>query len=164
MAAWIKNAIGLAFVVVILGVAKQVWFDSVDTEISIAEGKVKTTNVSKPPPPVRAEAKAVGKPKPPPLAECRLPEHGIDSWGKTQTWIADSGWRKGGSSPGEFCGAQKLARESQFPDRTVALVNSAEQHKTVRDPFKKDYYRYTCVFEDRWEPIYKLATDLKCPT
>jgi hypothetical protein len=135
MATWIKNLIGLAFVVVILGVAKQVWFDSADTELNITEGKIKTTNVVRSPSPPAAEPKVQGK----------------STVAKTQTWTADSGWRKGGSSPGEFCGAQKLAREAKFPDRTVVLIDMPhEQHKTVRDPFKRDYYRYTCVFEDRW--------------
>jgi hypothetical protein len=161
METWIKNLIGLVIVVVLLGLAKQVWFDSADTEFSIKEGTIKTANLPKPTPAPGSKAPSTTKTSS--LAECRLPEHGIEFWAKTQTWIADSGWRKGGSSPAEFCGAQKLAREAQFPDRTVVLTDTPpEQHKSVRRPFKHDAYRYTCVFEDRWEPIYKLAPNEKC--
>jgi len=160
MAKWVKNAIGLAFVLVILGVAKQAWFDSADVEFDITEGTARSTNVrqsSSSSDPVIVKATTV--------AECSLSEHGIESWGKTQIWTADSGWRGGGSSPGEFCGAQKLTRESQFPNRAVVLVDTPpESHKSVRNPFKHDYYRYMCVFEDRWEPTYKLEPNEKCAT
>ena len=95
--------------------------------------------------------------------ECRLPEHGIELWTKTQIWIADSSWRKDGTSPAEFCGVQSLTREAQHPDRTIMLTDiPPEHHKAVRRPFKQDYYRYICVFEDRWKPIYKLAPNEKC--
>lgn len=163
METWIKNLIGLLIVIILLGLAKQVWFNNVETELRIKEGTIKTSDLPKPMPASGAGPKPATTPKPPALPECRLPEHGIEFWMKTQIWIADSGWRKAGSSPAEFCGAQKVAREAQFPDRTVVLTEvPTEQHKAVRHPFKHDYYRYTCVLEDRWEPIYKLAPNEKC--
>lgn len=90
-------------------------------------------------------------PTPPAQASksCRLPEHGIEAWRSTEKWTADSDWRKGGSSPAEFCGAQKLAREAKFPDREVMLLGMDEKQKTEYTPFKHDYYRYTCLFEDQ---------------
>jgi hypothetical protein len=35
VAKWIQNLIGLAFVVVLVGVAKKIWFDAADAEVSI---------------------------------------------------------------------------------------------------------------------------------
>jgi hypothetical protein len=163
METWIKNLIGLLIVIILLGLARQVWFNGVDTEFSIKEATIKTSESPRPTPALGAVSKPAATPKPPALPECRLPEHGIESWAKTQIWIADSGWRKSGSSPAEFCGVQKLAREAQYPDRTIKLTDiPPEQHKTVRHPFRHDFYRYTCVLEDRWEPVYKLAPNEKC--
>ena len=163
METWIKNLIGLIIVVILLGVAKQVWFDSTETGFSIKEGTIKTSDLTKSTPTPATGPKTPATSKTPALPECRLPEHGVESWAKTQIWIADSGWRKGGSSLAEFCSAQKLAREAQFPDRTVELTETPpEQHKTAWNPFRHHYYRYTCVFEDHLEPIYKLAPNEKC--
>jgi hypothetical protein len=160
MPKWVMALIGLAIVLVILVVALEFSGGSGGT-VEVSEFKI-TVNprpraqpdppAPKPPAPTKALA-----------AECRLPEHGVESWSKVQRWTADSGWRKGGSSPAEFCGAQKLAREKQYPDRKVDLLSSAEDHKVERTPFKHDYYRYKCIFEDRWEPVYKLARNDKCP-
>lgn len=97
------------------------------------------------------------------IGKCRLSEHGVESWGKVEQWEADSGWRKGGSSPNEFCGAKKLEREALYPDREVVLLTFDEKHKSEYMPFKHDYYRYTCIFEDRWKPVYKIAPNRNCP-
>ena len=94
--------------------------------------------------------------------ECRHSSHGIEKWNNKETWTVDSGWRKGGSSANQFCGAQKLQRESTLPDRDVILINASEKHRSVFDPFKRDYYLYTCTFEDRWNPVYRLARSASC--
>jgi hypothetical protein len=93
---------------------------------------------------------------------CRHPDNGLEFWGHTESWNANSGWRRGGSSPIQYCGAEKLAREKKYPGRTVALLDTNEKHKTEYDPFKRDYYRYTCTFEDRWQPIYKFKDTPAC--
>lgn len=98
----------------------------------------------------------------PQFEECRHPSHGIEKWNNKELWAIDSGWRKGGSSPIQFCGAQKLQRESKFPDRDVVLINASEKHRSEFDPFKRDYYLYTCTFEDRWNPVYKLERSEFC--
>ena len=94
--------------------------------------------------------------------ECRLPEHGVESWGEIQRWSVDSGWRKGGSNPTKFCDGQKSQREKQFPEREVNLLSTGEKHKSEYTPFKHDYYRYSCEFEDRWNPIYNLRENTNC--
>jgi hypothetical protein len=157
MANWIKNALGLAFFLVVLGVAKQVWVDRADADVEVFRGHVRTTNnpASSHDDTGVVHTSAVG--------QCRRPEHGVDFWRKTQVWTADSGWRRGGSNPGDFCGGQKVVHEAQFPGRTVVLLDTPpESHKSVYNPFKHDYYRYSCVFEDRWDPTYKLALDESC--
>lgn len=114
---------------------------------------------------VKQEAPIVNAiPEQPPQSyrECRLPEHGIETWGEIQRWTANSGWRKGGSSPNEFCGAQKLAREQQYPDREVTLLSTSEKHKSEYTPFKHDFYMYECVFEDKENPIYNLRENPAC--
>jgi hypothetical protein len=93
---------------------------------------------------------------------CRHPDNDVEYWGHTKRWSADSGWRRGGSSPLEYCGAVKVARERKFRTRQIVLVDSGERQKTERTPFKKDYYRYTCRFEERWQPIYKFADTPAC--
>lgn len=155
MARWMKNSIGAAIVVVLLAIAWRL-FQGDGGEAKVWDFGVKVN------PKVQA---ALSTPVPNSTGprECRLPENGLEAWGKTEQWSADSGWRKGGSSPGEFCGGQKLAREKQFPDRKVELISTAEAHKSEYTPFKHDFYRYTCLFEDRWEPLYKLAPNDKCP-
>jgi len=100
---------------------------------------------------------------PPRTLTCRLPEHGVEYWTKTQQWTADSDWRKGGSSPQEFCSQQLESRKSQYPERDSRLLSFGERHKSEYTPFKHDFYRYTCVFEDRWEPIYKEVQNNSCP-
>ncbi|MCS0218832.1 hypothetical protein [Vibrio alginolyticus] len=98
----------------------------------------------------------------PQFKECRHPSHGIEKWNNKELWSIDSGWLKGGSSPIQFCGAQKLQRENKFPDRDVVLINASEKHRSEFDPFKRDYYLYTCTFEDRWSPVYRLARSELC--
>lgn len=150
----IKNVIGLMIALVLAAFASSVFLGS-GGEATIWNFGVKVN------PRVEAarEAPAAASPQ-----LCRLPEHGIEAWGKTERWNADSGWRGGGSNPTEYCGAQKLKREAKYPEREVVLLDTGEKHKTVRNPFKHDYYRYTCVFEDRWDPLYKLAANPKCST
>jgi pimeloyl-ACP methyl ester carboxylesterase len=95
--------------------------------------------------------------------ECRLPQHGVEYWKHTEKWTADSGWRGGGSSEEQFCGAAKLTREKKYPDRTIALISENGSHRVVYNLFKHDEYRYNCTFEDQWDPVYKLAPDDACP-
>ena len=52
-----------------------------------------------------------GKPETPVYALCRHPDHGIEGWAHEENWNANSGWRKGGSSPDQYCGAEKIRRE-----------------------------------------------------
>lgn len=166
MSTWMKNAIGGAVILVLLAIGWRV-LQGDGGEAKIFEFGVK---VNPRPPAAAAPSGAasgpttVGTPPsaPPTLKECRVPENGIESWGKTEQWTADSGWRRGGSSPAEFCAAQKGAREAQHPDRNVLLLGTDEKHKSEYTPFKHDFYRYTCLFEDRWEPIYRLAPNARC--
>jgi hypothetical protein len=83
---------------------------------------------------------------------CRHPDHGVEFWGHTERWTANSGWRRGGSSEFQYCGAAKLNREKKYQNRTVMLLDTGQGHD----------YRYTCVFEDRWQPIYKFADTPAC--
>jgi hypothetical protein len=112
---------------------------------------------------IKVDPRTPSTPVPASTHECRLPEHGIEYYNHTQVWTADSGWRGGGSSDEQFCGAQKLAREKKYPDRTVVLVSKHGAHRVVYNPFKHDEYRYNCTFDDRWDPVYKLAKDDRCP-
>ena len=167
MSPWVKNTIGLAFVVILLVVAWRFWQGD-GGELTIMDGGV-VLNPKPTDPPVATVSVSKSGPSssasvPPTPVECRIPENGIERWAKTEPWTANSGWRKGGSSPGEFCGAQKLAREAKHPDRKVVLLSMDEKHKSEYTPFKHDYYNYSCFFEDRWEPIYKLAANENCPT
>lgn len=168
MSTWMKNTIGGAIILVLLAIAWRV-LQGDGGEVKIFEYGVKVN----PRPQAAAPASAAASgptvavkplPAPPRPKECRVPENGIEGWVKTEQWTADSGWRRGGSSPPEFCAAQKSAREAQHPDRTVVLLGTDEKHKSEYTPFKHDFYRYTCLFEDRWEPIYRLAPNPRCPT
>lgn len=95
-------------------------------------------------------------------ALCRHPAHGVEKWKGKNDWTADSGWRGGGSSPGEYCGAQLLNRQRQYPDRVVELLDSGEEHKSEYTPFKHDYYKYRCSFRELWDPVYKLVASEHC--
>jgi len=149
-----RNTIGAAIVIILLAFAWRILQGDGD-EVTVSDFGVVKVNPKKAAP---AESQ-INTAAP---AECRLPENGLEAWGKTEKWTADSGWRRGGSSPSQFCGAQKLAREKQFPDRKVDLISTDEKHKSEYTPFKHDFYRYTCLFEDRWAPIYKLAENPNC--
>jgi hypothetical protein len=93
---------------------------------------------------------------------CRHSDNGVESYKQTETWGADSGWRSGGSSPGEFCGAQLLARGKQFPDRKVNLLSSNEDARWTGFMNRDREYRYSCSFRDDWNPTYKLALTPAC--
>ena len=161
MSKWVKDAIGIAVAVILIAIAWR-FLQGDGGEVTVMESGVKIqpkistgyidSHADKP------FDTDVSKKK-----ICRSPSNEIEFWEKTEKWTADSGWRKGGSSAGEFCGAQKLERESKYPDRKVVLLDTSDKHKTEYDPFKRDYYRYSCFFEDRWEPVYKLAESLDCP-
>ena len=167
MLPWVKNSIGVAVVLILLAIGwrlfqgdggeAKVWEFGVSVHPKTAASSASST-ANAPTTAVAQEAKPVATP-----TQCRLPEHGTESWAKTEKWAADSDWRKGGSSPAEFCGAQKFAREAKFPAREVALLGTDEKHKSEYTPFKHDFYRYSCLFEDRWEPIFKLAENTRCP-
>jgi hypothetical protein len=93
---------------------------------------------------------------------CRHSDNGIEKYGQGASWGADSGWRSGGSSPGEFCGAQLLARQRQYPDRKVNLINTSEDARWSGFMNRDREYRYTCSFRDDWDPVYKLALTSAC--
>jgi len=163
MSPWMKNTIGGAIVLVLLAIAWRM-LQGDGGEAKIFEFGVKVNPrlpvVIAASAPTTNTTPATNPPKP---TACRVPENGVEGWGKTEQWTANSGWRRGGSSPAEFCAAQKSARESQLPDRTVVLLGTDEKHKSEYTPFKHDFYLYTCLFEDRWEPIFKLAETARCP-
>jgi hypothetical protein len=92
---------------------------------------------------------------------CRDPAHGIESWTVVNSIPKDSGWVGGGSSPGQYCGAQLSALQTANPRKRYELAGSHEDHTTERRPFKEDYYRYTCEFRVS-EPVYKLASSEHC--
>lgn len=166
MSAWVKNAIGLAFVVILLIFAWR-FLKGDSGELTIMESGVKINPRPAGTEVINSDNGKDTKPNsvaPTRVKACRISANGIEGWEKTESWTADSDWRKGGSSPGEFCGGQKLVREAQYPDRKVVLLRTEEKHKTEYDPFKRDYYRYSCFFEDHWgAPIYKLAENTECP-
>jgi hypothetical protein len=147
---WAKIVASLAIVAVILAIAWQI-FGGAGGSIEVLGSKIKV------------DQRVPNKPTPSGPRECRLPQHGIEYWKHTETWTADSGWRGGGSSDEQFCGAAKLGREKKYPDRKVFLISKHGAHRVVYNPFKHDEYQYTCIFEDRWEPVYKLAADDACP-
>jgi hypothetical protein len=104
-------------------------------------------------------------PKVPPntalIPSCRLPSHGVEYWMKSQQWTADSDWQEK-SAAAKFCANQLEKRVEQYPDRIIRLMSVAVKQKTTYIPFKSDLYRFTCLFEDKWEPVYKLAPDAQC--
>jgi hypothetical protein len=92
---------------------------------------------------------------------CRHPSHGVEKWNSEERWTVNNNWKtKGG--PDTFCKGQLNDRQVKYPDRTIQLIDKSEQHKTVRDPFKHDYYLYTCWFRDAWDPVYRLAESEHC--
>ena len=150
---WVKNLIGLAVVLILIVFALKL-HNSVSGEVVAWDfsAKFEAENNTVP------EALPVDDPGP---KECRLPEHGIESWNVIDTITTDSGWRKGGSSPGEFCAAQLIGQQARHSGKEVVLVSKDEKHKSEYTPFKHDYYRYACLFEIK-EPIYHLAPNSKC--
>jgi len=109
-----------------------------------------------PKPAIAPEAAPVATP-----ITCRHPANGLEKWGQEQTITFDSGWRNGGSSPGEYCATKVQERRQQYADREVTIVGTpGEQSK--EEFFRQFYYRYTCIVRERWEPIYKLAPNEEC--
>lgn len=93
--------------------------------------------------------------------ECRHPAHGIEAWKVVDSVRRESGWVGGGSSPGQFCGAQLAALQKANSGKKYELAASHEDHKTEHRPFKEDYYLYKCEFRVS-EPVYKLASSEHC--
>lgn len=95
---------------------------------------------------------------------CRHPSHGLEKWAIEEKWSVESGWMGGGNNPNAYCGGVKLQREKQYPSRTVRLMETGEKHKSEYNPFKHDFYKYSCQFVDLWEPIYKELRTANCAT
>jgi hypothetical protein len=93
---------------------------------------------------------------------CRHYDHGVERYQQTTSWSADSGWRRGGSSPGEFCGAQLVQRMKQFPERRVTVVGTDESARWTGFANREREYRYTCQMLDEWNPLYKEDLTRAC--
>ncbi len=128
------------------------------SDVEYLEGLVKQTA-----PEVSGGPETLLAQSPPDPKPCRHPAHGVEKWNSQNEWTADSGWRGGGSSPGEYCGTQLLSRQRKYPDRKVELIDSGEEHKSEYTPFKHDYYKYSCSFRESWDPVYKLVVSENCP-
>ena len=150
---WVWNLIGLAIVVFIFTMTWRI-FGGSDAEVSAAGISAK---IASPPLPVTKSPLPIEDPGP---SSCRLPEHGIERW-ETQIEKVDSGWRRGGSSPAEFCAAQQTAMRELFKDSEIFLASTGEKHKSEYTPFKHDFYLYSCEFQIL-NPIYHLAPNRKC--
>jgi uncharacterized membrane protein len=95
------------------------------------------------------------------IPTCRHSSNGVERWGQEQNINFDSGWKKGGSNPQEFCAGKMQERRSQYPDREVTMVGTpGEQSK--EEFYRQFYYRYACTVRERWDPVYVLAPNPRC--
>ena len=106
---WVKAAIGLAVALVVLAIAREYFVYGPGSTVKWKNGEI---TVNPRPAPHPAPEIASASPSAPSVqaVECK------------QEWNADSGWRRGGSSPSQFCGGEKLKREARFRDRKVKLI------------------------------------------
>ena len=92
---------------------------------------------------------------------CRHEQHGVEGWSRREPITEDSGWIGGGSSPSKWCGSRLEALRDLHDPARLALVGSSEDHKTEYQPFKADYYRYTCNFTIE-DPVFALEASEHC--
>lgn len=96
------------------------------------------------------------------LTSCRNISHGIERWGNTENWHNESGFRTTSTGQSVYCERIKTERERQYPDREVELIKiNADQRRRQLGTVVQ--YNHHCYFEDRWNPVYKLAKSEACP-
>ncbi|ELB2136392.1 hypothetical protein [Vibrio parahaemolyticus] len=144
MSNWTKNLLGIGLFVILCVMAWR-FYNHADGSIGIFDGTVSITGGVKPK-----------------EDECRDISHGVERYLQSEEWGIQSGWEKGGPNRGEFCESKRVEHAQTNPDRKVILINAQTSHKTEHNPFKQDYYRHTCSFEDRWEPLYILKASDAC--
>ena len=94
MSNWVKNAIGLAIVLILLVLAWR-FLQGDGGEVTVMESGVKINQRSLE---QNGNSTLVHAPATNNIEQnkkvCRLPANGIDSWDKIEKWTADSGWRR----------------------------------------------------------------------
>jgi hypothetical protein len=51
----------------------------------------------------------------------------------------------GGSSPSKFCDPRLAILREKYPNVDIKMI-TYEPYKTEYNPFKNDFYKYTCSF------------------
>jgi hypothetical protein len=54
-------------------------------------------------------------------------------------------WVEGGGGH-RYCEPRLRAWQAQYPNFNITLTGPDGEHKSYNDPFKRDVYRYTCIF------------------
>lgn len=96
---------------------------------------------------------------------CRIPQHGVERYGREFDVTMESGWRGGGYDPNSFCqevvdklkGKEQLSPESQF-----IVIGMNEQRESKCPPFNCPQYLYSCTVRVRTDPVY-VESATSCP-
>lgn len=144
MSNWIKNLLGIGLFIVVCVMAWR-FFNNADGNIDVFKGTISVSGGNTPKP-----------------DECRDISHGVERYLQSEEWGEQSGWEKGGPSRASFCENIRIEHAQVFPERKVILTSANTSHKNEYDPFKQDYYRHSCSFVDKWEPVYVLKASDAC--
>jgi hypothetical protein len=95
--------------------------------------------------------------------KCRLPQHGIESWGYEKTITRDSNWRGGGGSQPGYCAELRVQLQSEYPDaQEQETITSSEQTRDNCAPFRCIQYQYHCTVTVRGKPLFKELESKSC--
>lgn len=98
------------------------------------------------------------------VRKCRLPQHGVESWGYERTITRDSNWRGGGGSQPGYCAELKEQLQTEYPDAQELLtITSSEETRDDCQPFRCIKYQYHCTVTVRGKPIFKEQESKNCP-
>jgi len=96
------------------------------------------------------------------LTPCRHISHGVERWNGTGKWDKSSGFRTTSTGQAVYCASVQKSREQEHPERQVTLVDIHADHRR-RNLGTVVEYNHHCYFEERWDPVYKLASSEVCP-
>ncbi|MCR5867730.1 hypothetical protein [Aquincola sp. J276] len=98
------------------------------------------------------------------VKKCRLPDHGVESWGYDVVVSRSSNWRGGGGSQPGYCAELQAQLRGEYPDaQEVITRSSSESSRNTCAPFNCPNYQYHCTITVRGKPVFKELESKKCP-
>jgi hypothetical protein len=95
---------------------------------------------------------------------CRIPENGVERFGREFDVSQRSSEMSGGHSQPEWCSSLiAILRGQNVPGSEFTAVGSSESSRSGCAPFNCPLYTYTCTVHVKTDPAYREAASPNCP-